>query len=115
MKSKINYFVDNAVLYASGQWPITKIGALRESIQKWKFISKHPGIRHGAGDSCACCHLAGSKCEGCLISEAGHPNCLDTPYVKYSDNPTAENAREEVRFLQRILKANSPKAKIKGK
>jgi hypothetical protein len=103
MKSKINYFIVDEILYAAGQWPVTKIGALQESIRKWKFISKHPVVCDGAGSTCACCQFSISACGECLVAD-----CRGTPYESYVSNPTAENARKEVRFLQRILK-------VKGK
>jgi hypothetical protein len=115
MKSNIKYYVVNNILDASGQWPTTKIGALQESIRKWKFISKHPGVCDGAGSTCACCQLFINACGNCLVAEGGYTGCRGTPYGSYVSNPTAENARKEVRFLQGILKANSPKADIKGK
>jgi len=111
----MKYFVTDYGLYASGRWPTTKIGALREAIQKWKFISKHPGISDRAQATCACCHAAKRLCMRCLIFEAGYPACFETPYMEYARQPTAENARKEVRFLKRILKTNSPKASNKGK
>jgi hypothetical protein len=91
---------------------LTKVGALKLSIAKWKDIvdlkTAHPrtNFREGGRFTCACCRrYFSSFCSHCPIYEfTGQVSCRKTPYWDYEDKPTLKNATAELRFLEKVLK-----------
>jgi len=115
----IKYFIENNMCHAEGKWPKTKKEALRESIRKWEFLVKHSSISCGGRNSCACCMLSDSisgklDCLRCLIADAGHRECSETPYEDYDDNPKKKFAVAEVKFLKSLLRKQICQAKRKS-
>jgi hypothetical protein len=116
------------VMAIGGNWPKTKLAALRESIRKWEYL--HRWIRNhpdsdppkSYAESCALCHLyynedGGEMCADCpVFKKTGKGHCQDTPFVEYVrstpsyfsdyDGDRKEAlvaARKEIKFLKSLL------------
>ena len=113
---------NNIVKKVSGEWPKTKLPALRESIRKWKWLVKT--IREGKlpprtyADTCALCVLylildaeENKNCNGCPVREkTKRHGCQGTPYFSYLDaiddnefEKAVSAANKEIKFLESLL------------
>ena len=119
------YVAGDRELRRIGKFPTDRLGALRDSIKKWKFIAKYYGLGGRIDDgfryeTCALCnlYLVGADCGDCPVAKAGHGACRKTPYEDFAMNRFDENeggvsALHEVKFLEGILKKET--ARRKGK
>lgn len=76
--------------------------ALKESIEHWKDLKKT--LKQALVRECALCDLFhADDCKGCPIClKTGAILCRTTPYSRYYDNETPENAQKEIDFLTEI-------------
>lgn len=113
---------DNVVV--RGKFPTGKIAALRESIQKWKwlvkYLDKHPDKPppFTSTGTCSLCKIfIMDDCIECpVFQRTKRGYCEHTPYRKYSAAREEGNyvkackyVREEVKFLESLLPPKSPK------
>lgn len=95
---------------------MTKIEALKKSIEKWENIAYHGGVDEHA-DNCALCQEY-SSCGGCPVEKkTGHSGCSCTPYTEWCDYIEYSNAEgfkvfdeyskelaiKEIEFLKSLL------------
>ena len=80
--------------------------ALKGSIRKWEAIVNGTGTDEG-GRNCPLCQLFRYDDDLCLrcpvMLHTGSDCCIGTPYRKYRDNKTTENAQAELDFLKSLL------------
>ena len=110
----MKYSVDkDGYVVATGRWPKSRLGALKESIKKWEWLAKHRGSPpYTDSETCALCniYILGDKnnCTGCPVMErTGEKSCVGTPYYDYSmalgHKKAKLAARAEVKFLKSLL------------
>jgi len=116
MKYRLERDYGTNYIKATGTWPKTRLGALKESIKKWKWLSEQKGLQEVQidGMSCALCkvYVYKGNCMGCPVAEAtGEDFCVDTPLDSFVDaqDKNARNsvlqsiAMKEAKFLESLL------------
>ena len=107
---------------------MTKIEALKKSIEKWENIAFHGGIDDHAGNCQLCIKyhkyivlvlgVGGTICDGCPVKEkTGKHGCKGTPYEEWCnyideqregyrvfDDHSKQLAINELEFLKSLLK-----------
>ena len=119
--SKIVYSINSydEVIKESGEWPTTKLGALKESIRKWKWLRKYLNtadiVPLSDWRSCALCDLylfdGDGSCDGCPVKhKTGKEDCSGTPYYEYTNAEMFQNTSEakeaadkEIVFLESLV------------
>lgn len=73
-------------------------------LKKWMPIY----FKRGHRGKCYLCQLYGKeRCLGCPIYfETKRPNCIQTPFILWSNRKARENAREMVLFLCHLFRKN---------
>jgi len=92
--------------------------ALKQSIAHWERMESGTYLEgeEPYEEHCALCRAfnleAGMNCRGCPVAEAGHRNCVGSPYMRaeamFANHGIASvqfkiAAREEIEFLKSLL------------
>ena len=74
---------------------------LEVSIQKWQDIVDGIG-KDDSSNNCALCNSQDDGCKPCVIFRAVGYGCSQTPYGRYTEDKTKENAQAELDFLKSL-------------